>query len=215
MNSNVLHDIDAILFDLDGTLWDSTVGVAASWTRGMEKAAPGLREPITDIEFRSCMGLRIPDIGAKVFPMLHGAARERVIRACLEEEEEWLRQAGGQVYPGVEATLAALHSRFKLGLVSNCQSGYIENFFRLSSLGGYFDDFESYGATGLRKAENIKLVVSRNNYQNACYVGDMYIDRDAAAAAGLPFVYCRYGFGDLDDCQYNIDSFDQLLTVIK
>lgn len=215
MSQHHLSGLDAVLFDLDGTLWDSTVGVAASWTRGLQRLAPGLREPITDLEFRSCMGLRIPDIGAKLFPMLRGECRERLIKACLEEEEEWLRSAGGVVYDGVEDTLAALSRDYSLGLVSNCQQGYIENFFRLTGLGRFFNDHESYGATGLRKADNLRLVVERNNFKRACYVGDMHIDRDAAAGAGLPFVYCRYGFGDLPDCQYNIDCFSQLLDILR
>ena len=210
-----LKNIDAVLFDLDGTLWDSSAGVAAAWSRALARTAPGLRQPITDTEFRSCMGLQIPDIGAKVFPMLQGAERDRLVKACLAEEEDWLRENGGVVYPRVEETLSALGKRYDLGLVSNCQCGYIENFFRLTGLGRYFHDYESFGATGLHKHENIRLLMSRNGYETACYVGDMYLDRRAAREAEVPFVYCSYGFGDLEDCDYQVDSFDQLLALLE
>ena len=208
-----LKGIDAILFDLDGTLWDSSAGVAAAWSRALAENAPELRGPITDEEFRSCMGLQIPDIGAKVFPMLRGAERDRLVQACLEREEEWLRSSGGTVYPRVEETLSVLRGRYALGLISNCQCGYIENFFRLTGLGRYFSDYESFGGTGLHKSENVRLVMSRNGYGSACYVGDMILDQLAAREAGVPFVYCSYGFGDLDDYDYRVDSFAQLLPL--
>ena len=209
-----LKDVDAVLFDLDGTLWDSSAGVAAAWSRALAQNAPGLRGPITDQEFRSCMGLQIPDIGAKVFPMIGGARRDRLVKACLEVEEDWLRENGGTVYPRVEETLEALSRHYPLGLVSNCQCGYIENFFRLTGLGRFFSDFESFGATGLKKSENLRLVMSRNGYGSACYVGDMILDQMAARAARLPFVYCSYGFGELEDYDFRVDSFDQLLTLL-
>ncbi len=210
-----LKNIDAVIFDLDGTLWDSSAGVAAAWSRALERTAPGLRVPITDDEFRACMGLQIPDIGAKVFPMLEGEERDRIVKACLTEEEDWLKENGGTVYPKVEETLFALGRYYALGLVSNCQRGYIENFFRLTGLGRYFNDFESYGATGLKKSENIRLLMSRNGYEKACYVGDMILDQLAAREARVPFVYCSYGFGDLDGYDYRVDSFDQLQALLK
>ncbi|MBR2783653.1 MAG: HAD family hydrolase [Firmicutes bacterium] len=209
-----LKGIDAVLFDLDGTLWDSSAGVAAAWSRALAENAPGLRPPITDAEFRSCMGLQIPDIGARVFPMLQGGERDRLVQFCLDEEEDWLRENGGTVYPKVEETLAELSRHYALGLVSNCQCGYIENFFRLTGLGRYFRDFESFGGTGLHKSENIRLVMSRNGYASACYVGDMILDQKAARGAKVPFVYCSYGFGELDDWDFRIDSFAQLLPLL-
>lgn len=209
-----LKVIDAVLFDLDGTLWDSSAGVAAAWSRALAQNAPGLRGPISDLEFRSCMGLQIPDIGARVFPMLAGVERDRLVKACLAEEEDWLRENGGAVYPGVEETLSALSRRYALGLVSNCQIGYIENFFRLTGLGRFFSDYESFGATGLSKSENIRLLLSRNGYKSSCYVGDMILDQIAAREAELPFVYCSYGFGELTDYDHRVDRFDQLLALV-
>ena len=34
---NKFKDIDSIIFDLDGTLWDSTKGVADSWSEVLSK----------------------------------------------------------------------------------------------------------------------------------------------------------------------------------
>ena len=209
-----LTGLDAVLFDLDGTLWDSSAGVAASWSRALAREAPGLRGPISDLEFHSCMGLPIPEIGAKVFPMLEGRERDRLVEACLACEEEWLHENGGTVYPRVEETLAILSRHYPLGLISNCQCGYIENFFRLTGLGRYFSDFESYGATGLQKADNIRLVMERRGWGAACYIGDMILDLMAARQAGLPFVYCSYGFGDLTEYDRRVDSFEELLPLL-
>jgi phosphoglycolate phosphatase len=80
-------------------------------------------------------------------------------------------------------------------------------------LGSYFLDFENPGRTGLSKGENIKLIMERNQLQHPAYVGDTDGDRKAAAFAGLPFVFARYGFGQTETYNYAIDRFVQLLDL--
>ena len=47
--------VDSILFDLDGTLWDSVAAVTLSWQRVISRY-PGLRGPVSDAELSECMG---------------------------------------------------------------------------------------------------------------------------------------------------------------
>ena len=55
---------------------------------------------------------------------------------------------------------------YKLFIVSNCQDGYIECFFKAHKLDKYFTDYECPGRTGLSKGENNKLIIERNNLKN-------------------------------------------------
>ncbi len=45
------------------------------------------------------------------------------------------------------------------------------------------------------------------------YVGDTQGDRNAARLAGIPFVYASYGFGNVEDYDYKIDRFPELVDM--
>jgi phosphoglycolate phosphatase len=113
----------------------------------------------------------------------------------------------------LEEVLQALSEKYELYIVSNCQEGYIEAFYAYHGLEKYFRDFENPGRTGLSKGENIKLLMKRNGLEAPVYVGDTAGDQKAAKDAGIPFVYAKYGFGDVEDYDYAIERFDALLEI--
>ena len=51
--------------------------------------------------------------------------------------------------------------------------------------------------------------------KNPVYVGDTQGDADAAKAANVPFIYAKYGFGDVEEFEDKIESFEELLNIIK
>lgn len=205
-------NIDSIIFDLDGTLWDSTEGVLASWNSIIEKNKE-VKSKIIKEDLKGTMGLLIEDIGKKLFPYLEGETRDKLLKDCSTYENEYLGQHGGKLYDKLEETLKVLSKKYKLFIVSNCQEGYIEVFLKFHNLGKYFLDFENPGRTGLPKAENIKLIVERNNLSHPIYVGDTEGDMKSARKAGVPFIFASYGFGDTDDYDYKINSFEDLLSL--
>ncbi|NDI36267.1 HAD family hydrolase [Chengkuizengella sediminis] len=46
------------------------------------------------------------------------------------------------------------------------------------------------------------------------YVGDIVGDINAAKIAGIPFMYASYGFGNVEQYDYKIDRFDDILDVL-
>ncbi len=185
---------DGIVFDLDGTLWDSTVTVARAWDAVVRERFPGHRG-IDRAAIRSVMGLAHRELGERLFPELAPAERERLVQACYAQEAAWLRRDGALVYPGVPEGLAALAARYPLAIVSNCQRGYIETFFAVTNLAARFRDAECHGNTGRSKGENLADVVRRCGMRRAVFVGDTAGDEAAAAQAGVPFLHAGYGFG--------------------
>lgn len=187
-----------ILFDLDGTLWDSAGGVARAWNRVLERR--GRPERLTTDRVHALMGRTGAEIARILFPGEAPEKAEEILHACMEEENAWLAEHGGTLYPGLEETLQALREQgFFLAIVSNCQAGYIEAFLKAHRLADRFDDQENYGRTGLGKAENIRLVVERNALDRAYYLGDTIFDYEAAGAAGVPFIHAAYGFGTVPE----------------
>ena len=203
---------DGIIFDLDGTLWDSTEGVCRTWN-GVLSNYPQIDLVITPEIMHGCMGLQMDEIAGKLFPELDKEMQMKVMGECCELEDSYLAEHGGIMYPKLEETLAKLSEDYKLFIVSNCQDGYIQSFFQAHHLDKYFSDFESAGKTGMSKGENNKLVMQRNQLANAIYVGDTMGDATSAVVAGIPFVYARYGFGTVVVYDYVIDGFQELLKI--
>lgn len=205
-----------IIFDVDGTLWDSCEVVAESWNAYLEKEAPDVKVHLTDQDLRSVMGKTMTQIGDALFPMVSPERRAQVTEGCCVFEVDYLRKVrGGQVYPGVREVMERLAGEYHLYIVSNCQEGYIEDFIYWAGVGDLIEDFESFGNTGLEKYENIRLLAERNSLDAAVYVGDTQGDYESTCKAGLPFIHARYGFGKVDESLPYINGLEELPQLVK
>ena len=202
-----------IIFDMDGTLWDSAEGVVKAWNEVIEPL-PDKDHLVTLDEMYSLMGKPMDEIAALVFPNLEKERREEVMDVCCERENVYLAEKGGILYPKLEETLQALQKEYDLFIVSNCQVGYIEAFLEHYGFGHFFRDTENFGNTGKLKDENIRLVIERNGLKQAAYVGDTKGDYQSCIQAGVPFIYASYGFGDVKDPKYSIGQFADLPDVV-
>ncbi len=203
-----------IIFDMDGTLWDSAKAVADSWTEVVAREYTPERV-ITEEEIKSVMGLTMDKLAARIFPELPEEKRLQLLDVCGREENEYLRTHGAIVYPQVEETFQKLKEKYHLYIVSNCQSGYIEAFLEYYGFGKYIEDIECYGNNGLVKGENIRKVVERNHLTKAVYVGDIQGDYEASKQAGVEFIHAGYGFGTVDANVSEIGTFAELQEVVK
>ena len=202
--------MNSIIFDLDGTLWDPIDTVLVAWNGVLTKE---LGRELAREDLEGTMGLQMDEISRKLFPELDKNHRQRIVELCSEAERIGLEKHGGKLYDNVETVLEILSQKYKLCIVSNCQEGYIEAFYKYHQLERFFLDFENPGRTGLSKGENIKLVMERNHLSNPVYVGDTEGDLTAARFAGIPFVYAKYGFGKASACEREIGSFEDLLKI--
>ena len=185
-----------ILFDLDGTLWDSSEGVAKSFNIALSQLGYDLE--LTKQDMQSVMGKVMDEIAHIFFDKLDPEKAEDIMRCCTKVEGEYIAKFGGPIYEGLEQTLKKLKQEgWFIACVSNCQSGYIEAFLQFSGLGEYFDDIECWGNTQKLKAYNISLTASRNNLTHVVYVGDTLGDYNSACEAGAKFIHASYGFGEV------------------
>jgi phosphoglycolate phosphatase len=204
--------MDSIIFDLDGTLWDSRETVLVAWNEIL-KNDDKIEKELTSDDFKATMGLQMHEIEKVLFPDMEEKYRAQLSNKCCEAERVLLEQKGGQLYEQLEEVLESLSQKYKLFIVSNCQEGYIEAFYKYHQLETYFIDYENPGRTGLSKGENIKLIIERNQLKSPVYVGDTLGDQQAAKAAGIPFVYANYGFGEVEEYDYIIHSLRELQTI--
>ncbi|MBD5137572.1 MAG: HAD family hydrolase [Lachnospiraceae bacterium] len=204
---------DGILFDLDGTLWNATDAIRISWNMAVKNFSELKDRELTGEELKGVMGLPMNEIAKKLFPALNSDKQLEVLEKCCEVENNYLAEHGGILYPELKETLEYLCRSYKLFIVSNGQSGYIQSFLKAHDLKKYFSDFQNWGDNKVSKGENNKLIIARNNLEKAIYVGDTKGDALSAQTAGIPFVFARYGFGDVDKYDYVIDSFSELKNI--
>lgn len=203
-----------IIFDMDGTLWDSSENVAISWTEKVRELGYDFPD-ITQQDVMGVMGLTMDRIADKLFGSLPLEERRELLDRCCDNEEQYLLRHGGVLYPDLEKTLIRLKKKYHLYIVSNCQSGYIETFLEHYSFGEYFDDIECYGNNLKGKGDNIALIVSRNGLDKAWYVGDIQGDYDSTMEAGIDFIHSAYGFGTIDHPVPELERFSDLPELMK
>ncbi len=204
--------IDSIIFDLDGTIWDTTEDAANIWT-DIAKRYPEVTDEITAPKLKSLYGLPLTDIAIKLFTSVPAERSIEIMRVCVKEQCPYLTEHGGILIGNIEETLKKLSKQYRLFIVSNCEDGYIQSFLAGHNFNRYFTDFACPGTTGLLKGDNIRLMMERHHLQNPVYVGDTYGDQTAAAEAGVLFAYAAYGFGEATKYDYRLSSFEELGTL--
>lgn len=194
-------EAESIIFDLDGTLWDSADNVAASWNTAIQSAdiAPFESIEITGEELRRAMGKPMDELARHFFPMLPEDKQMKLLEKCMQTENEYVAKHGGKLFENEEAVLKALSKNHRLFIVSNCQKGYIEAFLQSSGFEKYFSGFLCWGDTGVQKSLTIRLLMEKCGCTSAAYVGDTDGDCQAAFMAGIPFVFAAYGFGRISE----------------
>ena len=203
-----------LIFDMDGTLWDSSENVAASWTEKIREL--GIDMPDTTKEdVMGVMGLTMDRIADIIFSGFSKEKRMELLDACCLHENDYLRENGGELYPDLERTLVKLSENYGFYIVSNCQKGYIEAFLEHYGFDRYFDDIECYGNNLKEKGDNIALLAKRNGLDKAWYVGDIQGDYDATMKAGLDFIHSAYGFGTIRQTVPELERFSDLPELME
>lgn len=204
--------MDSIIFDVDGTLWDSTYVVAKSWDKLVkERYNPEMQ--ITSEVLKSHFGKTLPNIARDLFVGIPEAEQLSLIEACCDAEHKALLANPPAVYEGIEELIQKLSQKYLLFIVSNCQAGYIEVFLEATGLGKYFKDHLCPGDTGREKGDNIKEIIRRNHLKEAVYIGDTLGDWRATQEAGIPFVFASYGFGQVENPDWTISKPLDLLNI--
>ena len=205
-----------LIFDIDGTLWDTTEVVAKAWNKALNEAGRDVlcNLFITGEMLKKEFGKPMNIIADDLFGDIDDKIKAEILKvSCKYEHEAILENNEDLTFEGVRETLKELSLNNKLYIVSNCQDGYVELVMKKNGFEDIIEDFECYGHTGLYKAENIKLLMERNNIKEAFYIGDTLGDFEASKEAGVKFIFAAYGFGEVKNPDYRIEKIEELLSL--
>ena len=204
---------ESLIFDIDGTLWDSRALVAEGYNIQLEKE--GLSHLAVNAElFRPLFGKVMTEIADTIFPSIPAPERYALMERCMDTENKYLQANPCRIgYPGVRETMEKLAKNHRLFIVSNSQQGYPELCISKLGLTGCFQGHLCFGDTNRCKGETLKILMEQHGITSCAYIGDTQGDMEAAYMAGMPFIWAAYGFGTPEKFDARIDDIRQLLQL--
>lgn len=204
---------ESLIFDIDGTLWDSRALVAEGYN--LQLKDEGLEHLFVNAQqLKALFGKVMTEIADVLFAEIPLPERYALMERCMARENRYLQENPCAIgYPGVKETLIRLAESHRLFIVSNSQRGYPELCIRKLGLGSCITACLCFGDTGTSKGKTIRTLMQRHNIRSCAYIGDTQGDYEATLEAGIPFIWASYGFGIPAGYGAKIDRISDLLTL--
>ena len=202
---------ESLIFDIDGTLWDSRALVAEGYN--IQLKAEGLDHLcVTAEDLKPLFGKVMTEIADVILAAIPQERRYGLMERCMATENKYLEENPCHIgYPGVQETIEKLSKTYRLFIVSNSQCGYPELCMEKLGLTPYIEGHMCFGDTGTSKGKTIRTLMKKHNITSCAYVGDTQGDYEATVEAEVPFIWCAYGFGTPAGYAQKIDRFEDLL----
>ena len=204
---------ESLIFDIDGTLWDSRALVAEGYNIQLRKE--GLAHLcVTAEDLKPLFGKVMTEIADAILASIDPSERYALMERCMDTENKYLFENECRIgYPGILETVKALAGKYRLFIVSNSQCGYPELCMDKLGLTPYIEGHLCFGDTSTSKGKTIRTLMEKHNIASCAYVGDTQGDYEATVEAEIPFIWATYGFGTPDGYVAKIDSFEELLSL--
>ena len=204
---------NAVIFDLDGTLWDSSESTFYSVGEIVKKHK---LEKISNNTIKNVFGLNKEQAAKHYFPNIDLDTSLKYLREIGNVNINNLMENGAYIYPNLIDVLKNIKKKYKIFIVSNTsRNEYIEAFFNSSGSKEYFDGYLAASKIGISKQDAIKKIINDYKIDNAVYVGDTKLDYDSSINNNIPFIYAKYGFGKIDNYKYSINNLSELPEVLN
>ena len=207
-----------ILFDLDGTISDNSVGII----RGVKNALNYFKVDYIEDDLYSFIGPPLLDS----FMQKYGFSEENALIA-IEEYRKYYREHGvleNFVYDGVEQVLKELkESGKKLFVTTAKPEVFAKKILSHFKLDHYFDGI--HGATldssRIRKEDIIEYTIEDNKLEKrvSIMIGDRHHDIEGARIHGIDSIGVTYGFGSKEELEsagatYIVDDLADVLDIL-
>ena len=210
-----------ILFDLDGTIIDSSLGVTNSVKYALSKFNIEVKN---NQELLSYMG---PPL-LYSFQTFHGLSKEDA-EIAIGYYRETYKEKGifeNTVYPGILELLVKLKEQgFKIGLATSKPEKFAEIILDRLGISKYFDEIcgASLDQSRSEKIDVMKYVLNKlevTNHNEVLMVGDRMYDINASNELGIDSVGVLFGFGSYEEFKkaratYIVNNALEILNIVK
>lgn len=190
----------AILFDLDGTLIDSSEGITKCVRYALEYF--GIEEPDEGV-LRTFIGPPLIDSFEKIYGLDHAKAKTAV-----EKYRERYHEIGifeCSLYPEVQETLRILKEQgYRIGMASSKPEVSCRRILAHFDILKYFDDVVGATLDGrINSKEQVLAEVFRRwddlSAEEMCLIGDTMFDVNGANTYQIPCIAVSFGFGNVEE----------------
>jgi phosphoglycolate phosphatase len=199
--------IEAVLFDLDGTLLDTAADIAEALNRALAELG---WPPIAPSEVRRMIGRGSPLLIERAAAFQSRALDEAAKAALLERffhHYGYLEESGefkAEPYAGAAECLRALHeARLRIAVVTNKYERFATGLLKALSLRDWVDCVVGGDSCPRRKPDPLPLLFACEQLglspARALMVGDSTNDVQAARGAGIPVICVPYGYNEGED----------------
>jgi HAD superfamily hydrolase (TIGR01549 family) len=214
-----MNPVEAVMFDMDGTLVDSRAALVSSY-RDASTAVLGNPHPTDEAELEEILKLR----AVEAFPRIVGDDPERLAEFRAAFQEAYARhQEGLQVFPGLHDALQRLHDLgIRLGIATSKARARLDLDLERTGIGHFFDFTVSGDEVPAGKPAPDPIIAVASGLgvavENGLYVGDGENDVIAAHAAGMRAAGVSFGFHP-ETCraagpEYFVDSYAELVDLV-
>lgn len=209
--------VGIIIFDLDGTLVDSSIDISHAINYALEDLKV---PPVTVSQTISLIGEGITRLFDKIIEMNHiNADRDLLVRRFLDHYSAHLVDHT-TVYPGVRETLEGLKS-YRKAVISNKREELSVRVLEILGIRKYFDLIVGSDTTPERKPSAVPVLHVLSKFgaatEDAVIVGDSNLDIEAGRAAGIKTIAVTYGYRPaemLKAADYTVAAMPEIIGII-
>lgn len=220
--------LDAVLFDLDGTLLETARDIALALNRATAELG---WPPLSEAVVRRLIGRGAPLLIERAAAALGRAVEARQREALLQRflDHYGGLESSGEVeaapYPGVREALAGVRAAgLRTAVVTNKLERFADALLARLGLETFIDVVIGGDSCERRKPDPEPLLLACRRLDatpaRALMVGDSINDVEAARGAGMPIVCVPYGYNEGEDprklpCDALIESLTDLLPLLR
>ena len=184
-----------VIFDLDGTLIDSSDGIVASFRTVFGKFGLCPVKPFTS-------GLFGPPL-MEMLQLLTGTQDEAVLRPLEKAFKAHYDSKGyknTKIYPGINKLLLDLkRSGIKMYIATNKRIHPTEKILNLLEWNNFFEGIyalDTFSPPARSKAELLEKIIMRHKFKHKkiVYIGDRKEDKSSSESHGIPFIRANWGY---------------------
>jgi phosphoglycolate phosphatase len=210
--------IKIIIFDLDGTLVDSSVDICHAVNYAI--AETGIK-PVSVARTITLIGEGISRLFEKLLDAEdHEADKEVLVSRFLEYYGEHLTD-NTPLYPGVKETLEAL-GNFRKVVITNKREAASQKILQSLGVAQHLDFIAGSDTTPGKKPSPVPVLFVLEKFgvqpSEAVIIGDSSFYIDAGKAAGIKTIAVTYGYRPIEELKkadYMVNSMPEVIPIIK